>query len=81
MCCTTAADDAARGAPDSDGEHARHRLRVLGGHHGISRSGLRACPTPSAAKMFITQAIEAALPLGRGHGPANPMHGAGAVDT
>ncbi len=34
-----------------------------------------------AAKVFITQAIEAALPLGRGHGPANPMHGAGTVDT
>jgi len=34
-----------------------------------------------AAKVFITKAIEAALPLGRGHGPANPMHGAGAVDT
>ncbi len=26
------------------------------------------------AKVFITRAIEAALPLGRGHGPANPMH-------
>jgi len=30
-----------------------------------------------AAKVFITKAIEAALPLGRGHGPANPMHGGG----
>jgi hydroxymethylpyrimidine/phosphomethylpyrimidine kinase len=28
-----------------------------------------------AAKEFITRAIEDALPLGRGHGPANPMHG------
>ncbi len=27
-----------------------------------------------AAKAFITRAIEAALPLGHGHGPANPMH-------
>jgi hydroxymethylpyrimidine/phosphomethylpyrimidine kinase len=27
------------------------------------------------AKAFITRAIENALPLGRGHGPANPMHG------
>ncbi len=27
-----------------------------------------------AAKAFITRAIEAALPLGRGHGPANPMY-------
>lgn len=27
-----------------------------------------------AAKRFITRAIETALPLGRGHGPANPMH-------
>jgi len=26
------------------------------------------------AKAFITRAIEEALPLGRGHGPANPMH-------
>ena len=26
------------------------------------------------AKMFITGAIRAALPLGSGHGPANPMH-------
>jgi len=28
------------------------------------------------AKTFITAAIAAALPIGRGHGPANPMHGA-----
>jgi hydroxymethylpyrimidine/phosphomethylpyrimidine kinase len=27
-----------------------------------------------AAKTFITRAIEEALPLGGGHGPANPMH-------
>ncbi|MDR7483039.1 MAG: bifunctional hydroxymethylpyrimidine kinase/phosphomethylpyrimidine kinase [Armatimonadota bacterium] len=27
------------------------------------------------AKAFVTAAIWAALPLGRGHGPANPMHG------
>lgn len=27
------------------------------------------------AKVFIGAAIRAALPLGRGHGPANPMHG------
>jgi len=27
------------------------------------------------AKAFVTAAIQAALPLGRGHGPANPMHG------
>ncbi|MDR7556420.1 MAG: bifunctional hydroxymethylpyrimidine kinase/phosphomethylpyrimidine kinase [Armatimonadota bacterium] len=27
------------------------------------------------AKTFVTAAIRAALPLGRGHGPANPMHG------
>lgn len=27
------------------------------------------------AKAFVTAAIRAALPLGRGHGPANPMHG------
>lgn len=27
-----------------------------------------------SAKAFITRAIEAALPLGRGHGPADPMH-------
>ncbi len=30
-----------------------------------------------AAKAFITRAIEAALPLGHGHGPANPMHAGG----
>jgi hydroxymethylpyrimidine/phosphomethylpyrimidine kinase len=29
------------------------------------------------AKRFITRSIDAALPLGHGHGPANPMHGAG----
>ena len=29
------------------------------------------------AKAFITAAIREALPLGRGHGPANPMHGRG----
>ena len=28
------------------------------------------------AKQFITRAIETALPLGRGHGPANPLHAA-----
>jgi hydroxymethylpyrimidine/phosphomethylpyrimidine kinase len=27
------------------------------------------------AKAFVTAAIRHALPLGRGHGPANPMHG------
>jgi hydroxymethylpyrimidine/phosphomethylpyrimidine kinase len=27
------------------------------------------------AKSFITQAIAKALPVGSGHGPANPMHG------
>jgi hydroxymethylpyrimidine/phosphomethylpyrimidine kinase len=27
------------------------------------------------AKQFITDAIREALPLGAGHGPANPMHG------
>ncbi len=27
------------------------------------------------AKVFVTEAIRRALPLGRGHGPANPMHG------
>jgi hydroxymethylpyrimidine/phosphomethylpyrimidine kinase len=27
------------------------------------------------AKAFVTAAIQAGLPLGRGHGPANPMHG------
>ncbi len=27
------------------------------------------------AKTFVTAAIRAALPLGAGHGPANPMHG------
>ncbi|HEV2283315.1 MAG TPA: bifunctional hydroxymethylpyrimidine kinase/phosphomethylpyrimidine kinase, partial [bacterium] len=30
------------------------------------------------AKAFVTAAIEAALPLGGGHGPVNPMHGLGA---
>ncbi len=30
-----------------------------------------------SAKAFITRAIEAALPLGRGHGPANPLSGLG----
>lgn len=30
-----------------------------------------------SAKAFITRAIEAALPLGRGHGPANPLPGLG----
>jgi hydroxymethylpyrimidine/phosphomethylpyrimidine kinase len=32
-------------------------------------------PAIRAAKEFITRAIEGALPLGRGHGPANPLHG------
>jgi hydroxymethylpyrimidine/phosphomethylpyrimidine kinase len=27
-----------------------------------------------AAKIFVTGAIEAALALGGGHGPVNPMH-------
>ena len=37
----------------------------------------RGLPVPEAirnAKTFITCAIEEALPLGSGHGPANPMH-------
>jgi hydroxymethylpyrimidine/phosphomethylpyrimidine kinase len=37
----------------------------------------RGAPVPQAvrdAKMFITAAIREALPLGSGHGPANPMH-------
>jgi len=42
-------------------------------------AGLARGQTPPAAvrgaKTFITRAIEAALPLGRGHGPANPMFG------
>lgn len=33
------------------------------------------------AKAFITRAIETALPLGRGHGPANPMHGLWEVEN
>jgi hydroxymethylpyrimidine/phosphomethylpyrimidine kinase len=38
----------------------------------------RGLPVPAAlrdAKAFITRAIETGLPLGAGHGPANPMHG------
>jgi hydroxymethylpyrimidine/phosphomethylpyrimidine kinase len=31
-------------------------------------------PAIRAAKRFVTRAIEEALPLGRGHGPANPLH-------
>ncbi len=37
----------------------------------------RGAPVPQAirdAKVFITGAIREALPLGSGHGPANPMH-------
>jgi hydroxymethylpyrimidine/phosphomethylpyrimidine kinase len=33
----------------------------------------------SRAKTFIGQAIRAGLPLGHGHGPANPLHGIGAA--
>jgi len=36
--------------------------------------GLGLAEAVRAAKAFVTSAIEAALPLGRGHGPANPMH-------
>ena len=40
---------------------------------GLARGdGVRAAIR--AAKTFITRAIEEALPLGGGHGPANPMH-------
>jgi len=40
----------------------------------------RGTPVPEAvrrAKTFITEAIREGLPLGKGHGPANPMHGRG----
>lgn len=43
---------------------------------GLAR-GLDAPRAIRAAKTFITRAIETALPLGHGHGPANPMHGHG----
>ncbi len=41
---------------------------------GLAR-GLAVPAAIREAKAFITRAIDAALPLGRGHGPANPMHG------
>lgn len=41
---------------------------------GLAR-GEDVVPAIRAAKEFITRAIEDALPLGHGHGPANPMHG------
>ncbi|HLW59391.1 MAG TPA: bifunctional hydroxymethylpyrimidine kinase/phosphomethylpyrimidine kinase [bacterium] len=40
---------------------------------GLAR-GLPAAAAIRNAKRFITRAIEAALPIGAGHGPANPMH-------
>jgi hydroxymethylpyrimidine/phosphomethylpyrimidine kinase len=41
---------------------------------GLAR-GMEPAAAVRAAKTFITGAIEHALPLGGGHGPANPMHG------
>ncbi len=42
---------------------------------GLAR-GLEPLVATREAKAFITQAIEAALEIGHGHGPVNPMFGA-----